>query len=137
MNKKRKLSELDPRDLAAALKQFAKKVARLRSGGPPQVLDIFAGCGGISLGFQAAGFEPIAAVEIDPNAARSYVLNFHKDDEEGAQVRLSKSRNIVDYEPATVLGEWGQHGDPSDSVDVLVGGNPCQAFARVRKSQPT
>jgi DNA (cytosine-5)-methyltransferase 1 len=51
------------------------KLARLRAGSKPRVLDLFAGCGGLSLGFQAAGFEIRAAVEFDPDAARSHGLN--------------------------------------------------------------
>ena len=35
----------------------------------PRVLDLFSGCGGLSLGFQRAGFEIAAAMEIDSLAA--------------------------------------------------------------------
>jgi predicted RNA methylase len=42
-----------------------KKIRRLHSGQPPRVMDIFGGCGGITLGFVTAGFEPVASVEID------------------------------------------------------------------------
>ena len=51
--------------------QVRQKIARLAAGGRPRVLDLFSGCGGLSLGFQAAGFELAAAVEIDPEAAAS------------------------------------------------------------------
>ena len=43
-----------------------EKKARLAAGGVPRVLDLFAGCGGLSLGFHAAGFELAGAIELDP-----------------------------------------------------------------------
>lgn len=55
---------------------FKQKIQAIRAGSAPRVLDLFAGCGGISLGFQAAGFKISAAVEIDQFAAASHALNF-------------------------------------------------------------
>jgi DNA (cytosine-5)-methyltransferase 1 len=56
-----------------------KKIARILEGGRPNVLDLFAGCGGLSLGFQRAGFRIAAAIELDPFAAASHGLNLHPD----------------------------------------------------------
>jgi predicted RNA methylase len=44
------------------------KIARLERGGKPRVLDLFAGCGGLSLGLQRAGFEILAGLDSDPRA---------------------------------------------------------------------
>jgi DNA (cytosine-5)-methyltransferase 1 len=69
---------------------LTKKVARLRRGGKARVLDLFAGCGGLSLGFQAAaGFMQEAALEFDPDAARSHGLNFHGGDPKHCQASIS------------------------------------------------
>lgn len=105
------------------------KIARLQAGGKPRVLDLFAGCGGISLGFQAAGFEIAAAVEFDPAAAASHGSNFHPGDPRHAQ-----PRDITKLSPETLVEELGLGGVAS-SVDVIVGGPPCQAFARVGRSK--
>jgi DNA (cytosine-5)-methyltransferase 1 len=102
-----------------------KKIARLRRGGKPRVLDLFAGCGGLSLGFQAAGFLLRAAVEFDPDAARSHGLNFH-----GGDPRHSQARDITATRPEDLAAEL-ELGPVPDSVEVIVGGPPCQAFARV------
>ncbi|RYC30287.1 DNA cytosine methyltransferase [Lichenibacterium minor] len=102
-----------------------RKLARLRAGGKPRVLDLFSGCGGLSLGFLAAGFRIGAAVEFDPDAARSHGLNFHPDDP-----RHSQARDIIVTHPEDLVSELGL-GPVDDAFDVLIGGPPCQAFARV------
>ena len=92
-------------------------LARLALGQPPRVLDLFAGAGGISLGFQRAGFRIDGAVEIDALAARTHARNFGHD---------AVARDITLTEPES-LGLEG--------VDVIVGGPPCQAYARVGRAK--
>lgn len=106
-----------------------RKLSRLRTGAKPRVLDLFAGCGGISLGFELAGFEMRAAVEFDPAAAKSHGLNFHS----GAQVH-SEPIDITKTSPEELCARLGL-GAVSEAFDVVVGGPPCQAFARVGRSK--
>jgi DNA (cytosine-5)-methyltransferase 1 len=93
------------------------------------VLDLFSGCGGLSLGFQAAGFQISAAVEMDPDAAKSHGLNFHK----GAPGH-TQARDVTETGPQK-LAEQLKLDDVSTAFDVIVGGPPCQAFARVGRSK--
>lgn len=105
------------------------KINRLRTKAKPRVLDLFAGCGGLSLGFHAAGCEITAAVEFDPDAARSHGENFHK-----SAPGHVKARDITQTKPKDLTGEL-ELGDPSLAFDIIIGGPPCQAFARVGRSK--
>ncbi len=106
-----------------------QKASRLLGGAKPRVLDLFSGCGGLSLGFHAAGAEIAAAIEFDPDAARSHGLNFHRGDE-----RHCKARDITATTPAQLCSDLGL-ADPASAFDIIVGGPPCQAFARVGRSK--
>lgn len=76
------------------------------------VLDLFCGAGGLTEGFhQAGGFRTVRAVEKDPVAAATFAANFGED--------------IV---RAIGIGEWLKQDDVP-SVDVVVGGPPCQGFS--------
>ncbi|MBI1759868.1 MAG: DNA cytosine methyltransferase [Acidobacteria bacterium] len=70
------------------------------------VIDLFAGCGGLALGFESAGFETIG-FERDPDAARTYAENLLGDCH---QVELTLT---TEYPPA----------------QVIIGGPPCQPFS--------
>ena len=109
--------------------QVRQKIARLAAGRRPRVLDLFAGCGGLSLGFKAAGFELAAAVEWDPDAAASHGRNFHPGDP-----RHAIARDITNLSPEALASELNL-GPVASAIDVLVGGPPCQAFARVGRSK--
>ncbi len=110
------------------------KLNRIRKGLAPRVLDLFSGCGGISLGFQATGFDIVGAVELDPLAAKSHSLNFHKIPNV-LQERHSQARDMTLIEPEELLNELGLGFDTTTSIDVIVGGPPCQAFARVGRAK--
>ncbi|MBM7046250.1 DNA cytosine methyltransferase [Rhizobium lusitanum] len=115
--------------MSADPKVIRQKIQRLHAGARPRVLDLFSGCGGISLGFQAAGYEIVAAIENDPEAARSHGLNFHHGED-----RHSIARDITATSPADLTTALGL-GSAASAFDVIVGGPPCQAFARVGRSK--
>ncbi|TVQ91548.1 MAG: DNA (cytosine-5-)-methyltransferase [Deltaproteobacteria bacterium] len=90
-------------------------------GGAPVALAMFAGCGGMSLGFRRAGFDVAGFIELDENARESYAHNFPTSVCLGADV-TEVSRDTV----AQWRREFGE-------VAVLIGGPPCQGFSLAGK----
>lgn len=112
-----------------------RKARRLAEGHSPRLLDLFAGCGGLSLGFEAAGFEIVGGVAFDPLAAESHARNFFQHQGEEAVKRHSSAVDITQVEPAALLKHFGVEGSAALAVDVIAGGPPCQAFARVGRAK--
>ena len=79
-------------------------------------IDLFCGAGGLSLGFDQAGFKNVFAVEFNPDFARTYSKNFktHK-------LIVDDIKNISNDKIDELLA--GQE------VDVIIGGPPCQGFS--------
>src|SRR5690349_3967691 len=84
-----------------------------------RVIDLFAGCGGLSDGLRRvvdddgeSVFETVMAVECDPHAAETYRSNI------GDHVEESKIEAVFDFE----------------ECDVLVGGPPCQGFSNLNRN---
>jgi len=86
-------------------------------------MDLFAGCGGMSIGLENAGFEIIHANEINEDAASTYKRNFPHIDLEVKDVRL------ID-----VQALWRKLGKPD--VDVMAAGPPCQGFSIAGQRKP-
>lgn len=123
-------------DVAAGLAIDAAtmtRLERLSRGEKPRVLDMFSGAGGISLGFQRAGFRIDGALEIDELAARTHALNFHGSDPDQLELH-ARPRDMTRIEPDQLVEELGL-GSAGSAIDVLVGGPPCQAYARVGRAK--
>lgn len=110
------------------------KLERIRRGGAPRVLELCSGCGGMSLGLKAAGFDLVAHVEMDATAAKSYALNFAPPVADRRDA-WSAARDMTQSDPTTLCRELGLEGSAAEQFDVLAAGLPCQAFARIGRSK--
>ncbi|MFM9943043.1 MAG: DNA cytosine methyltransferase [Hyphomicrobiaceae bacterium] len=100
----------------------------------PRVLDLFSGCGGLSLGFAAAGFEIVTAMETDPIAARTHADNLHKGLPHDVIAQHARTRDVSQEDPEQIAREFYK-GRPEDAFDVIIGGPPCQAYARIGRAK--
>jgi DNA (cytosine-5)-methyltransferase 1 len=112
----------------------ANKVRHFAEGGKLRTLDLFAGCGGFSLGFHRAGFAILGAIEVDPQAMSSHAMNFTQGSE-SQRACGATAHDIVDLDPGDYLKAMGIHGPAKQAIDVLIGGPPCQAFARIGRAK--
>ena len=113
---------------------WEQKLNRLRQGCTPRVLDLFSGCGGLSLGFQSAGFDIVGAIEIDPIAIKSHAVNFYKTSPTKQELH-AQPRDITTTEPEQLVSELQIGSEVETGIDLIIGGPPCQAFARVGRAK--
>lgn len=85
----------------------------------PTAVDLFCGCGGISVGLQRAGFKVIAGIDIEKKYLASYSHNFPD----------SKALNL-DITKISAKEFFDQLGLKPGELTLLVGGPPCQGFSK-------
>jgi DNA (cytosine-5)-methyltransferase 1 len=86
----------------------------------PIAIDLFAGAGGMSLGFEQAGFDVAAAVEIDPIHCAIHKFNF-------------PDCAVISQSVATLTGDEIRQraGLEGKEIDCVFGGPPCQGFSMI------
>ena len=116
----------------------AKNLSRNRR---PIAVDLFAGAGGFSLGIEQAGFDVVAALEMDSVHAAVYSYNFPHTRTICADAR-SVTAKVIENE--AVRG-WSAHPVEvyhhrplhpwQGEIDLVIGGPPCEGFAQTSKRQ--
>ena len=109
-------------------------VGKWRNKGPNTFIDVFAGCGGLSLGLMKAGWRGLFAVERDRHAFSTLTHNLRHASHDGltfdwpdwlpdkpASLEDILKDNVSNLEVLT------------NRVDLLVGGPPCQGFSMLGK----
>ncbi|MCA7969686.1 DNA cytosine methyltransferase [Burkholderia sp. AU39826] len=110
---------------------------KVREKKQPTFIDIFAGCGGLSLGLMQAGWKGLFAIEHDKNAFETLRHNL-----------LQRQRTIkfswpnwLPKAPHDVTEVLANHRERllalSRKVDMIVGGPPCQGFSSAGRRDPS
>lgn len=80
------------------------------------VLDLFCGCGGLSLGFEHAGYDVLLGIDVWEDALTTYGYN-HKNGN-------TLCADLASLDPQLIERTIG-----NKSIDVIIGGPPCQGFS--------
>ena len=89
-----------------------------------KTIDLFAGAGGLSLGFKLAGnYEILAAAEVNKNAQKTYKANIAKNNDSFVFIE-----NVIGYDFSSLNKELG-------GIDIVIGGPPCQGFSNANRQK--
>jgi len=97
-------------------------------------IDLFAGAGGLSLGLEQAGFEPVFVNEIDEKALKTYFSNRKKYFPDGLKNESSYLKDIesLTTEKLVEIDHYlSSKSAGKKSIDLIVGGPPCQGFSHM------
>ena len=88
----------------------------------PIAVDLFAGAGGMTLGFEQAGFDVLASVEIDPVHCATHQFNF--------PMCSILCQDVADLRGSEIRKKSAIGGR---EIDVVISGSPCQGFSMMGK----
>ena len=80
----------------------------------PKVIDLFAGCGGLSYGFTKAGYDVVGFVEYWKPAITTFIKNHPNAEHLGTDITEISNKKLLKYK---------------GKVDFIIGGPPCQGFS--------
>ena len=138
----------DDKSASATRKSTSKRIANTKRF--YSMVDLFAGCGGLSLGFENANFTPVFVNELNKDAIETYLMNRHHElgglsfaentslhcndaqDLQGKRLEqlASDLSNIPEIDFVEEKNEQIKSGGGS-TLDVLAGGPPCQGYSGI------
>jgi DNA (cytosine-5)-methyltransferase 1 len=92
-----------------------------------KAIDLFSGAGGLSLGFELAGIDVVAAIEYCSKATTTYEHNFPE--------HLVYTRDIKQLETKEVVRDLEKREIFKRDIDLVIGGPPCPGFSNIGRSK--
>lgn len=86
----------------------------------PKVIDLFSGCGGLALGFEKAGFDIVAGIELMPEACKTISYNL--------SWRYGKKESHICGDITQLNGDIFKNRIGKEGC-IIIGGPPCQAYS--------
>ena len=99
-------------------------------------IELFCGAGGMSLGFEAAGFDVLLAVDNNPIHVATHEWNFPQTHSHCADIENLSAEDIL----ASAKKQWAERYSDnvwSEDIDCLFGGPSCQGFSEIGRRNPT
>lgn len=88
------------------------------------LVDTFAGCGGLSLGLENAGFNPVFVNEIEPKFLETYYFN-----------RELPLKNYFCDDIKKLVQNFDDYKENFKNIDLFAGGPPCQGFSMANRQR--
>lgn len=131
------------------LKSLPKIEPDIRTGAY-SIMDLFAGCGGLSLGFENSGFTPVFVNELNDDAMATYLSNRHHAlgglaFSENRNFHCNDAQELVKEKLENLKSDWAAvpeiryslesgisaKAGSGSNLDIIAGGPPCQGFSGI------
>jgi DNA (cytosine-5)-methyltransferase 1 len=110
-------------------------IVRHRHSGNPLAIELCCGAGGMSLGFEAAGFDTFVAVDSNPIHVATHEWNFPNTRALCADVTSLSAEDIYSALKNEWVDRYPEALTPGE-VDVVFGGPSCQGFSEIGRRNP-
>ncbi|MBV9794283.1 MAG: DNA cytosine methyltransferase [Actinobacteria bacterium] len=103
--------------------------------GRPVAIELFSGAGGMSLGFEAAGFETLVAIDNNPIHVATHEWNFQLTRSVCADIETLSAEDILTSAKDHWSKRYPDESWPGD-IDCIFGGPSCQGFSEIGRRNP-
>lgn len=107
--------------VSETLQNFVNKTQKKKKY---SLIDTFAGCGGLSLGLEQAGFNPVFVNEIEAKFLETYYFN-----------RTLQLDNYFCGDIKELVNNFDKFKEKFNNIDLFVGGPPCQGFSMANRQR--